>query len=100
MAGKLKKFVKKLITKNDSGQKTDGFFLNVRCGECGEEFNLFINKSWELSQNFETERAVSYFLRKEIIGFGCKNRIHVKMDFDGAKNLLSKEIENGEFIEK
>jgi hypothetical protein len=26
--------------------------------------------------------------------------IHVKMEFDGAKNLVSREIENGEFIEE
>jgi len=38
-------------------------------------------------------------LQKEIFGVGCPNRIRVKMQFDGQKNLKSKKIENGEFIE-
>ena len=38
-------------------------------------------------------------LQKEIFGVGCKNRIRVKMQFDSGKNLKSRQIENGEFIE-
>ena len=42
---------------------------------------------------------VSYFLKKTIFGVGCPNRIQVDMKFDGNKNLVSKHIENGEFID-
>ena len=92
-----KKLASKLLGKENSKPASDGFFLNVRCSECGEQFNLFINKSWELSQNFEKDGGVTYFLRKTIFGVGCKNRILVNIQFDSAKNLLSRQIENGEF---
>ncbi len=95
-----KKLAKKLFGKEPSTQSPDGFFLNVRCNMCGEVFNLFINKSWDLGQNFHENGSVSYFLQKEIIGAGCNNRIHVKMQFDKAKHPVFKEIENGEFIEE
>lgn len=95
----LKKLVKKLSGEGSSGQSAEGFFLIVRCSGCGEEFNLFINKSTDLSQDFDEQGGVTYFLNKEIIGSRCRNLIHVRMEFDGARNLVSREIENGEFID-
>jgi hypothetical protein len=95
-----KKLADKLFGKGPSESSTDGFFLNVRCSECGEQFNLFINKSYELMQNFETDNSVTYTLKKEVYGVGCKNRIVVNMKFDGSKKLVSREIENGEYIDE
>ena len=94
-----KKLAEKLLGKDTAGPPSDGFFLHVRCGECGEAFKLFINKSYELMQNFEEDGSVTYALKKEIYGVGCRNRIHVHMKFDGGKKMVSKEIKNGAFIE-
>ena len=96
----LKKIAKKIFGEGPSVQLGEGFFLNVRCNTCGEAFNLFINKSTDLAQNFDERGSVTYSLNKEIIGSSCRNLIHVKMEFDGGKNLVSREIENGEFIEE
>ena len=73
-----KKLAGKLFGKGTSEPSTDGFHLNVRCSEC----------------------SVTYALKKEVYGVGCKNRIYVNMKFDGGKKLISREIENGEYIEK
>jgi hypothetical protein len=94
-----KKFTEKLFGKGSSTPQRDGFFLKVRCSECGEEFNLFINKQFELVQNFQEDGSVDYSLKKEIYGMGCRNHIHVTMEFNGNRELLSQKIENGEFIE-
>jgi len=94
-----KKLASKILGKKPAKPSSDGFFLDVRCNECREQFHLFINKSWELIQNFEENGSVTYSLQKDIIGVGCNNRIHVKMQFDSGKNLQSRQIENGEFIE-
>lgn len=95
-----KKLAETLFGKSKSEPSSDGFFLNVRCSECGEQFNLFINKSHELMQKFETDGSVTYTLKKEVFGVGCKNRIAVNMQFDGGKKLVSRKIEHGEFIEE
>jgi hypothetical protein len=50
-------------------------------------------------QNFESDGQVTYALRKMVYGVGCTNRIHVTMKFDSRKNLVSKDIENGEYLE-
>ncbi len=96
----LKKLADKLFGKGTPAPSTDGFFLHVRCSECGEQFNLFINKSYELMQNFAKDGSVTYFLKKEVYGVGCKNRIYVNMTFDGSKRLVSREIEHGEYIKE
>ncbi|MBW2122836.1 MAG: hypothetical protein JRH07_13475 [Deltaproteobacteria bacterium] len=95
----LKKRTQKLFGGGPSPRSSDGFFLKVRCAACGEIFNLFINKSTDLAQDFGEDGSVTYFLNKEIIGGRCKNAIQVRMRFDGDRNLKSKEIENGEFVE-
>jgi hypothetical protein len=94
-----KKLTEKLFGRDTAGSSADGFFLNVRCSECGEEFRLFINKSYELMQNFAENGDVTYILQKEIFGVGCKNRMRVRMHFDSRKKLVSSEIENGDFID-
>lgn len=95
----LKKITKKIFGGGTSVGTPDGFFLDVRCSTCGEEFHLFINKSTDLLQNFDERDTVTYTLIKEIIGSRCRNLISVRMEFDGAKKLLTKEIKHGEFIE-
>jgi hypothetical protein len=95
----LKKLAKKVFGGGPS-QSREGFFLNVRCSACGEVFKLFINASTDIAQSFEEGGGVTYFLKKEIVGGRCRNLIQVRMDFDGAKNLISREIENGEFIDE
>jgi hypothetical protein len=95
----LKKLATRLFGGGPSERSEKGFFLIIRCSVCGEEFNLFINKSTDLSQNFDEQGGVTYSLNKEIIGGRCRNLIHVRMEFDGARNLVSREIENGEFID-
>ncbi len=94
-----KKLTEKIFGKETPKSSSEGFFLNVRCIKCQEEFHLYINKSWELMQNFEENGSVTYSLQKEIFGIGCKNRIQVRMQFDSGKNLKSREIENGKFID-
>jgi len=94
-----KKLAKKLFGGGPTVQSPEGFFLNVRCDVCGETFNLFINKSTDLFHNFHKNGSVTYTLTKKIYGGRCRNMIHVEMEFDGTKNLVSREIENGEFIE-
>ncbi len=94
-----KKIAAGLFGHKTSQPASDGFFLDVRCNMCGERFHLYINKSWELMQNFEPDGRVTYLLKKEIFGMGCKNRMRVHMKFDTHKNLVSRQIQNGEFIE-
>lgn len=96
----LKKFAKKLFSGSSAPRRAGGFFLNVRCDQCGESFRLFINTSTDLMQEFDEKENLYYKLNKEIIGANCRNLIRVEMVFDGAKKLVSKKIENGTFLDE
>ena len=52
-----------------------------------------------LREFFVKNKLNNYSLKKEIYGMGCRNHLVVTMEFDGKKNLVSRKIENGEFIE-
>ena len=95
----LKKIIKTLFGGGPSSTGADGFFLHIRCDRCAEAFRLFINKATDLAQEFDENENVYYKLKKEIIGASCRNLIHVEMIFDGAKNLVSKQIKNGSYID-
>jgi hypothetical protein len=96
----LKRLARKLFGESPRGQSQEGFFLNVRCSACGEVFHLFIHKTTDLVQNFNETGGVTYSLKKEIVGGACRNLIRVRMEFDGSKNPVAREIENGEFVEE
>ena len=81
------------------GSTQDGFFLHVRCDACGERFSLFIDKSHDLTQQFNKDGSVTYKLIKEVVGAGCRNKIQVVIDFDTRKNEVQRQIENGTFLE-
>ncbi len=93
------KIVKKLFGRPSASPGADGFFLKVRCDRCSEAFRLFINKTTDLAQEFDENGNLFYQLNKEIIGGNCRNLIRVKMTFDGSKKLISKNIENGSFVD-
>ncbi len=93
------KKLKQFFTSSGSSSSGNGFFLKARCGKCEEEFNLYIDKTASLAQNYDESSKGGYFLNKEIIGARCPNRMQVRMDFDNNRKLRSRTIENGEFIE-
>ena len=95
----LKQFLKKFFSGRVADASSNGFFLKVRCSQCGEAFHLFVNKNTDLAQDFSEDGKLTYFLNKEIIGSNCRNLIRVHMKFGGTKKLVSKTIENGEFID-
>ena len=95
-----KRLARKFFGAGPRGQSQDGFFLDVRCGACGEVFHLFVHSATDLVQNFDETGGVTYSLKKEIVGAACRNVIRVRMEFDGSKNPVAREIENGEFLEE
>ncbi|MHB8277289.1 MAG: hypothetical protein ACYDIA_06525 [Candidatus Humimicrobiaceae bacterium] len=75
--------------------------LKIKCKRCSEEINLNVRKTSDFSRVYEEDNPPSgavFFLRKEILGNKCNNMIYVTAYFDGSFNLISKEIEGGQFL--
>ena len=75
--------------------------FTVKCKRCGEEIQVKARKDSELSRVFEDEgpQGAEYFLRKEILGEKCNNLIYVDIYFGSGLNVISREIEGGEFAD-
>ena len=60
----LKKLAEKLFGKGTPSAAGSGFFLDVRCSQCGENFHLFINTSTDLMQDFHEDGSVLVLMNK------------------------------------
>ncbi|MCE5330480.1 hypothetical protein LLG07_09165 [bacterium] len=75
--------------------------LKVKCKRCSEEITIDLRKTSDFSRVYEEDNPPAksaFFLRKEILGNKCNNLIYVTEYFDENFNLISKEIEGGEFL--
>ena len=68
----------------------------VKCEKCGEIIKTHIVLVHELIPTY-ADKGPAYTLRKELIGSRCPNRVHLSMDFDGAKRIISRDVEGGVF---
>ncbi|MGD9495339.1 MAG: hypothetical protein AB7Y46_03410 [Armatimonadota bacterium] len=79
------------------------FCITVRCARCGEVIRLRIDRDHELQSVYapeaeEGDAPLEYILRKEVVGESCQNLIHFTIHFGPDHELVSSEIEGGEFL--
>jgi len=72
-----------------------GYYIYVRCNRCGEALQTRVNLQNDLSES----DAGGYMVNKTLVGSGrCFERIEVHLEFNPARQLVSREISGGEFI--
>lgn len=78
----------------------DIYRTTVRCSRCGEEIPVRVNLRRELTRRYGEEEG-TYYVHKGVIGSGesrCFQTIHVHLTFDAQKQLISREISGGTFV--
>jgi len=68
--------------------------IYVKCDRCEEIIKTHIFKVNELYPTY-SEEGPAYTLRKELIGSKCPNRVQLYMEFNGAKQIIRKDITGG-----
>jgi hypothetical protein len=77
---------------------TNAYWVYVKCNRCGENIRARVNLANDLSTNYE-DGEKNFFCRKTLIGEGrCFERVEVELTFDKKRNLISREINGGQFI--
>jgi hypothetical protein len=76
----------------------DSMNIYVKCDRCGEIIKTHIIKGNEIVPTY-SEEGPAYFLRKELIGAKCPNRVLLTMEFDEAKRIISRDVSGGTFQE-
>ena len=95
------KNLKQLFSPSSPSSTENLLKIKIKCKKCSEEININIRKSSDFSRVYEEDNApagASFFLRKEVLGNKCNNLIYFSVYFDENFNMISKEIEGGEFL--
>ncbi len=106
MFEKFKEAIDRLLAR--SGEETlkcdaRTFTLQVKCGACGEEIPVRIDRDHEVQPEYaadadEGDPPTQWLLHKEIVGSGCQNLISFTIRFDCDQGLMDSSIEGGEFL--
>ncbi|MFW6014881.1 MAG: hypothetical protein ACOCRK_00425 [bacterium] len=70
----------------------------LRDKKCGEKIKLVIRKSYDVNRLYNKKNKAKYEINKVVICNECYNKIEMKVLLDKNYNIVSKEINNGEFI--
>ncbi len=76
------------------------YWIFARCRRCGEVLKARVNLNNDLSSEYDGS-ATTYFCRKVLIGESrCFQRLEIELTFDMNRNLVSREIQGGQFISR
>lgn len=76
------------------------YWIFARCHRCGEVLKARVNLNNDLSVDYE-DKTTTFFCRKVLTGESrCFQRIEVELTFDQNHNLMSREIQGGQFISR
>jgi hypothetical protein len=91
----------RMFSSSGSNDQVD-YWLQVRCGRCGEIIKVRINMRNDLSIEYaEAGGKPTYFTRKVVIGEErCYQPVEVKLTFDERRQLIEREISGGTFVEE
>lgn len=88
-------FLKRLLGGFPAPQ-TNVYTFYVRCNRCGETIEGRINLNNDLSMDEDG----GYHVRKVLMGSGrCFERLEVELQFDAARQLQTKHVNGGAFVE-
>ena len=97
-------FLKRLFLKQGKNSSVRGnkdvLWLYIKCNKCGKKLKLFINKNTDLENQYKEmgEAGPDYIMKKEAMDDKCFSKIFIRIEFGKGRNILSREITNGEFI--
>jgi hypothetical protein len=87
--------IRKFFSGTGEPRDRDALYVYVKCERCGTPVMIRVDKRHDLHRNYDTG---GYTLRKEVMDGTCFNLFHFTMEFDPRYNVVSREIEGGEFI--
>lgn len=78
--------------------------VRVRCARCGEVLETRIDLHNDLSAEYDDRgRVQAYYVRKVLHGTGrnrCFAAVEVELTFDSRKNVVTRRIHGGAFVDE
>ncbi|MBS3810736.1 MAG: hypothetical protein KGY44_02600 [Halanaerobiales bacterium] len=89
--------IKKYFTPS-SNNKIVNIYLQDE--KCGNKMKVVLRKGYDIQRVYKENIKAKYQISKVIVCDKCYNNIMIDIKFDKNYNIISKNIENGEFISK
>lgn len=85
-----------------SASKDYSYWVTVKCKRCGEQIRARVDLRNDLSTEYGADGGIlSYYCRKVLVGEKlCFQQIEVELTFDSNRQLVSREIKGGEFVDE
>lgn len=92
-------FLKSLFGGGSNNNKGDerGYYVYVKPKACNEILRIRIDLYNDLSRE---DSGDGYFVRKMASGHRCPFTVEMTLNFSGNRQLVNRQIENGEFVEE
>ena len=82
---------------------SDALWIAVKCNRCGEMTRTRIDLRNDLSIEYDDAGGLqTYLCRKVLMGEGgqCFQRMQVELTFDANRNVVSRQVSGGQFVEE
>jgi hypothetical protein len=71
----------------------------LKDNKCGHKIRVVLRKSYDIQRVYDDQdQEAAFMINKLIICDKCFNKINIDIKFDKRYNILSRKIDNGEFI--
>jgi uncharacterized protein YuzE len=83
------------------GVDRSAYWLEVKCGRCGEIIRTRVDLNNDLSIDYGQDGEVAgYYCRKVLVGEQrCFQSIEATLKFDANRKLVDRQVSGGEFVE-
>ena len=81
------------------GMGDPGLWVTVRCGRCGEEIRLRVDRQHEARWEPTGEAGEALVLDKEVLGTQCPNLMRLHLEFDARGAVREQRMDGGTLVE-
>ncbi|MEA3439542.1 MAG: hypothetical protein U9R58_04600 [Chloroflexota bacterium] len=80
---------------------TYGYWVVVKCNQCGEIIKTRVDLRNDLSLRYDEQGKSTYYCRKVLVGDQhCFQKVEIQLTFDVKRKLVDRQISGGEFVDE
>ncbi len=88
-------FIKRIFS-GESKSRLINIYIQDK--KCGSKIKIVLRKGYDIVREFDENKDAAFTVRKVAICDECYSNIELNLQFDNNYNIISKSIDNGEFI--
>lgn len=94
------RWLRRFFSKRSQQPANTALWLYVRCGRCGEAIRIRADRRYDMASEMldPGEEGPAYTMRKDVVGARCFQRITATLGFDRRWQIVSRDIQGGDWL--